>query len=68
MSWMAELSSYRYLGELKRRYRGTDLDPADRPAAESSPANGPTDAAAAPASTLDDERSTEPAASVTDSR
>ena len=40
MSWMAELSSYRYLAELKRRYRSTDLDPAARPAAESSPANG----------------------------
>ena len=68
MSWMAELSSYRYLGELKRRYRGIDLDPAARPAAESSPADGRADVAAAPASTLDGERSIEPAASVTDSR
>jgi len=67
MSWMAELSSYRYLGELKRRYRSIDLDPAARPAAESSPEHRRADAAAAPASTLDGERSTEPAASVTDS-
>jgi hypothetical protein len=36
MSWMAEMSSYRYLGELKRRCSQADAA-AERPASEPEP-------------------------------
>jgi len=66
MSWMAEMASYRHLGELRRRYRDVDLEPHSFPAGDEASSSERTDAAGArsPAGDDDARRSGEPAASV----
>ena len=52
MSWMAEMASYRYLGELKRRYRDLELRLHDARTRDAAPYGERADAAAA--RTVDD--------------